>query len=1180
MSELKKRLSSIDVMNLFGPEFYNSFCGDLEEGISKEIERRLSQYSFPMGCFAKKRQLLDSLEYEFYRTLYTDLEDFNDEELEFHWANRGIQEGRFGSAQHVSSVLDTEFYRTFYPDLAEFSDEKLHTHWLRYGIKEGRYGNLLLLAKAKGSLEAFSKLDVGFYLSCNSDLTRKGISSPLEAQTHFFCYGFKENRISNFSDWIRYRGLDEQLFQSDVFNNFINRASKNDYECDLKTILKIIDGSCVLPKSLDPDRQRSLSLYKKLSEVHILNKTIPAAKKILRAAIILYKDDPDLYELLGNVLFEEKYYDSAAAYYEKSLSLESKSRWCLENLIRCYRHTFRYKDAILRLMELPIRQTGWTHCAELLDEVCAEYWDEMVRKISSILDFNSREAALKATCEMADFIYEAYAEIFGSYDLPELRQLNTEKILIVGDYHVPQCVRYRIDQKVEQLEDQGKEVNTVDWLKLAENQNEIALFGTVIFYRVPAVPQVLKAMAQVNSMGTLSIYEIDDLIFDSMYPPPLETYGGFVDIGTYHELAKGMALNHAAARHCRIGMVSTFPLARKLEPLVIEKKCLVHRNGLDSLNNFKAYSECKQGNSIDIFYGSGTKAHNSDFLEQALPALTRILKNHSNARLVVMGYLELPKSFIIQFKEQLLQIPAVSNVEAYWYYLEKADINIAVLLDDEINACKSELKWFEAACFSVPSVLSSTENYRDVIEDGVDAFIAADTDEWYSALDSLIRDPLLRKQVGETAMARIRNEYSPGVLGERLVQSMDSYRKKTVSSVDSAKKKVALVNVFFAPQSIGGATRVVEDNFEVMVDEYADQYEICIFTADAEQRPEYQLKVYTIGSIPVYRVTTKWKENMEWDPKDPEMYKIFSKFLDLEQPDIVHFHCMQRLTGSVVEATKDRGICYIITIHDAWWISDFQFLVDHNGTVYPEGHPDPYEKAALPPGITLEDSIERRCYLFDLMRNAKHLLTVSDSFAQLYKKNGIRGVVTSKNGISQKIDWRTKETSYTDKVVCALIGGMSEHKGYKILKEAACKGNFENVEFLIVDHSNDSSYRGEDYWGSSSVTIIGKVKQNDIVGLYTKIDVLFAPSIWPESFGLVTREAAACSCWIVASSLGGIGDDVLDGENGFVIEPTVAALVDVLGRIEAEPKIYKKPAPPVLCFDSRDQVKDVVRYYR
>ena len=81
---------------------------------------------------------------------------------------------------------------------------------------------------------------------------------------------------------------------------------------------------------------------------------------------------------------------------------------------------------------------------------------------------------------------------------------------------------------------------------------------------------------------------------------------------------------------------------------------------------------------------------------------------------------------------------AVKSVQGYWSLLEQADINIAVLQNDVINGCKSELKWFEAACFGIPSIVSVTANYRDVINHGEDAYIADTEEDWYAALNELI----------------------------------------------------------------------------------------------------------------------------------------------------------------------------------------------------------------------------------------------------------------------------------------------------------------------------------------------------------------------------------------------------------------------------------------------------------
>jgi len=398
--------------------------------------------------------------------------------------------------------------------------------------------------------------------------------------------------------------------------------------------------------------------------------------------------------------------------------------------------------------------------------------------------------------------------------------------------------------------------------------------------------------------------------------------------------------------------------------------------------------------------------------------------------------------------------------------------------------------------------------------------------------------------------------------------------------VNKNKIKIALVNVFFAPQSIGGATRVLIDNFNVLKEKYNNNFELTLFTSDSNQQEKaHNLDSYMYQGSRVYRSSILFRENMDWHAKDEEMKIIFQKFLDFEKPDVVHFHCIQRLTGSIVEACIESKIPYFITLHDAWWISDFQFLVDEKGKVYPNGHIDPYEKLSLPNSITNEDSIKRKLYLQKLLCSAKKIFSVSDSFLKIYEANGVQNIVTTKNGISDSIEWKPKNTEYTDKVVCGHIGGMSEHKGYDILKKAVSKMKLNNLEFLIVDHSKDEGYISIEEWGKTKVTFIGQVKQENIVELYGKIDVLFAPSIWPESYGLVTREASACGCWIVASNLGGIGEDVEHNKNGFVIAPKTKELQKILSIIDKDKDRFKTIAKSIKIRFSSEQVKELVEYY-
>jgi|GEM_PF-1580604 len=887
-------------------------------------------------------------------------------------------------------------------------------------------------------------------------------------------------------------------------------------------------------------------------------------------------------EMLANSYFEKCDYETANQHYEAAASSEGQtSKWLFSNLGHCKKQLSNPQDVIRTLLEGMAHNPDSTIYRDRFDEALQEFWLKQQGTLEVLAVTNERQGLVDKMTAVSSFIYDAYLRFYGVTENPQwVGSCNAERVLIVGDFFIPQCVRYRIDQKMEQLRAAGKQVTAISWTDLASQQNVLAFHDVVIFYRVPAEVQVLKAMAQVNATGRLSIYEIDDLLFDQAYPPPLETYGGYLDLNIYLQLFKGMGSFNAAARYCRFGLASTQALADKLAPLVFGGQCFLHRNGLDSLNMFRNKPIDPHKPTLDIFYGSGTMAHNSDFTDLALPAIGRILDEFPKTQLVIVGYLKLPSAFLKRYGNRVKQAPPAKNIKAYWSMLEHADINLAVLHDDLINGCKSELKWFEAACVGIPSVLSTTANYRDVIKDGEDGLLAATSDDWYSHLKLLVEQPELRQKMAKAAQLRAQTEYSVAALANNITKVLAQAISAAQPENRPQRQKVALVNVFFPPQSIGGATRVVADNFELLQKDYADQFELCVFTSDADHKPPYQMSMYAYEGVRVYRSTILWREHMDWHPRDEKMGELFAAFLTAEKPDMVHFHCIQRLTASAIEATQRAGIPYMVTVHDAWWISDYQFLVDGDNKVYPEGHPDPYETYTPPGNISWETSNERILYLKDLLRGARHVLTVSNCFAEIYRKNMISEIVVNKNGISGSLPWQPKDTHDKTRVVCGHIGGMAEHKGYNLLKAAVEALQPKNLEMLVVDHSQEEGYMAQSQWGQVPVTFIGRVKQDGIVSLYRRIDVLFAPSIWPESYGLVTREAAACGCWVVASNLGGIGEDVVDGKSGFVIDPTLEALTACLEKIDARPLLFKDLAMPDTIRAVSEQVDELVGYYR
>jgi glycosyltransferase involved in cell wall biosynthesis len=1088
-------------------------------------------------------------------------------------------------AASLAPDMQPDFYRAWYPDLAKLSDQQLLAHWLLHGSQEGRLPTFKALLKKMGLEDDFDEtqpFDAAFYADYYTDLG--DLHRDLQLHAHYAIAGKKEGRYPTLQHAISELGLPHTSLPSHItFGQIQALNASSGVRISSRDIIASFKGESRYPIQVSNNTDQNSDFYLTIAKEYLQRHLHNSARNLLRASLF-FKKDPIALEYIGNTYFDEGDFNTAQAYYEKAITTGTTSKWVHSSYATCLQKTPQIKAAVSAHLQGALSSPDFTLLYKKLDESIAAYWDSIQGKLDVLCTLDLRDELVSTVTESTQFIYDTYfSSIRGSGEARAIKQLNLDRVLIIADHHIQQCIRYRVTQKQEQLKNAGIEVTVVDWETVADASKELAIHDVVIFYRVPAIPSVVKAIATTNAMGKLSFYEIDDLIFDPAYPPSIETYGGYVDLATYDGLLKGMALFHAAARMCRYGIASTNPLKQRLSDLVFGKECILHRNGLDSLNEF-SLAQNNNKSTVDIFYGSGTKAHNTDFLDQVLPALDKLLPEHPKTRLIVVGYLSLPTWFTKKHSQQIRQLPPTNDIKVYWALLQQADINIAVLHRDAVTDCKSELKWFEAACFGIPSVLSTTSNYEDVVVNGADGLLVSSPTEWYSALHSLIVKPDLRKKIGIAARERIVDEYSTQKLGSELRSQLN--RVAELAQIKRTKhKKIAVVNVFFPPQSIGGATRVVADTVDEILKNYNDEFELCAFTSQVEEAAPHQLDFYLYNGIRVYRSTIKYRENMDWHPRDQPMEKIFELFLEAEKPDLVHFHCVQRLTASIVEATKKAGIPYVVTAHDAWWISDHQFLVDSQGTVYPEGRPDIYTKQELPNNVTFTESIERSAYLKNLLNSADFVLAVSERFANIYKKNGIRNVKTNKNGLAPR-QWKNRKTAPDGRLVCAHIGGMASHKGFPLFKKAIEIVQPKNIEVLVVDHSRDEGYRHPTFWGPEGtshagvpVTYIGKTKQESIADLYANIDVLFCPSTWPESFGLVSREANAAGCWVIASNLGGIGEDIVEGETGYIIEPTLDKICETIEILDQNPSRYKERVMPSKIRTVEEQVAELVSYY-
>ncbi|WP_422803102.1 rhamnan synthesis F family protein [Streptococcus sp. FT1-106] len=345
--------------------------------------------------------------------------------------------------------------------------------------------------------------------------------------------------------------------------------------------------------------------------------------------------------------------------------------------------------------------------------------------------------------EKTDYPVEIITDIIDDFK----KKSEQKYVLIIDGVEniIPQCTRYRVLNKAEQLEKLGYDVKVVNLSKLQLLDCKGA--SHIIIYRSPDLPILSQVCQLANKTGVPVFYDIDDLVFDTKYTDQLAYTQGLstVDKNNYDESVRGYG---RMLEKCDAVITSTNQLAQELKNY--KETVILNRNVLSkelvAISSQTPHQE-SDDNKVKMAYFSGSITHNENF-EMIKPAIVSKLKKHSNLELHLAGHLDIPED-IACFGDQVVTHPYVD-----WKELPKLisaiDINLAPLTQSTFNEAKSEIKWLEAAAVKVSTIASNIGSFKDMIEDGITGVLAYDT-EWEKKLEDLIVKQSYRRQIAENA---------------------------------------------------------------------------------------------------------------------------------------------------------------------------------------------------------------------------------------------------------------------------------------------------------------------------------------------------------------------------------------------------------------------------------------------
>ncbi|NOX96954.1 MAG: glycosyltransferase family 4 protein [Nitrospirae bacterium] len=277
------------------------------------------------------------------------------------------------------------------------------------------------------------------------------------------------------------------------------------------------------------------------------------------------------------------------------------------------------------------------------------------------------------------------------------------------------------------------------------------------------------------------------------------------------------------------------------------------------------------------------------------------------------------------------------------------------------------------------------------------------------------------------------------------------------------------------------------------------------------------------------------------------------------QPQVIHFHNMDRFSFSPLIAAKLLHIPVILTLVDYWCICPKRILVDKRGEVC---HLFQGARCINCLGLKrIRDKVRiyLRKYVFNLfLRKADAFVCLSESSERIIQNYGIerRKVRTIyqplgkgellhsfKNVQREKLNLKYEGEG---KKVLLFIGWVRFHKGLHVVIKALPEvvKKVPQVVLFVVENQPDEEYKRElkrfvkeKGLEQNVIMFEGKRSPAEIKHLYALAEIVVIPEQWENMSPVTLMEASLYNKPIVASRIGGIPEFIKDKENGLLAEP-------------------------------------------
>lgn len=298
---------------------------------------------------------------------------------------------------------------------------------------------------------------------------------------------------------------------------------------------------------------------------------------------------------------------------------------------------------------------------------------------------------------------------------------------IVDDYHG--CGWYRCHVPGMELQRRGHHVVLNDGL----GPEQVQASDVIVFQRQWR-PQAIQAMQYAQSLGKVTVFELDDDLWN-LHPsnPAYEVWNRPDMLGGLETLLRAADV-----------VTTTTPiLAGQLKRFNANVRVLP--NMLPG-EHWRVGRERPDGYERVAIGWAGSASRWRD-LAITKDVVMQVLERYPQVDMLVAGD---NSNMVFPPHDRIRQLRPV-KIEQYPELVAEFDVGIAPVVDSRFNQAKSDLKFMEYGILGIPTVASNVEAYTHSIVGGENGFLAKNDKAWLKYLRRLIEEPDLRESMGAKA---------------------------------------------------------------------------------------------------------------------------------------------------------------------------------------------------------------------------------------------------------------------------------------------------------------------------------------------------------------------------------------------------------------------------------------------